>query len=155
MVAVLVAAVNVFAQAFAGTWTCHGTVAATSDHPARTFTSEMRIDSAPGEKWAVVKWGPQDSGNGGIAYVGFVPSQNDWAYQDFHYDGSYGVSTSAGPDKENVWKWAGGAYYTPNGIFHGAVIWKLVSPTRIERTFERVTDGNTQEKTGSDYCTKH
>lgn len=156
MLAVLVAAANLFAQAFGGAWTCHGTVPATTDRPARTYTTEWSIESTPGDKWAVVKWGTQDgpSANGGIAYVGYVPSQNDWAYQDFHYDGSFGVSTSAGPDKENLWTWAGGAYYTQTGILHGIVTWKLASPTRIERTFARLADGNS-EPAGSDYCTKH
>ena len=154
MVALLVAAVNLFAQAFGGSWTCHVTVPASSDHPARSFTTEWNIDSAPGDKWAVVKWGSQDSSNGGVAYVGYVPTQNDWAYQDFHYDGNFGDSTSDGPDKNKVWTWAGGAYYTPAGVLHGVVTWKLTSPTRIERTYSRVADGKT-EQTGSDYCTKH
>ncbi len=154
MLALLLAAVNLFAQAFAGSWTCHGNVLAMGDHPARSYTSEWSIEYAPGEKWAVVKWGQQDGANGGIAYVGYVPSQNDWAYQDFHYDGSFGVTTSAGPDKDNVWTWAGGAYYTETGILHGTATWKLVSPTRIERTFERVAEGK-PEPAGSDYCTKH
>lgn len=155
MVGLLVAAINLFAQTFSGAWTCHTTIAATSDHPARTLTTEWSIESSPGDKWAIVKWGPQDeSGGGGVAYVGYVPSQNDWAYQDFHYDGSFGVSTSAGPDKDNVWTWAGGAYYTPGGILHGVATWKLVSPTRIERTFSRIADGKT-DPAGSDYCIKH
>lgn len=154
MVAVLVAAVNLFTQAFAGSWTCHGATAATSNHPARAFTTEWTIQSAPGDKWTIVRWGSQDSAAGGTAYVGYVPSQNDWAYQDFHYDGSFGVSTSAGPDKENVWTWAGGAYYTESGILHGIATWKLASPTRIERTFARIDDGK-QQPAGSDYCTKH
>ena len=154
MVGVLVAAVNLFAQSFAGNWTCHASVPATSDHPVRSLTTEWSIESTPGEKWAVVKWGPQDGSNGGVAYVGYVPSQNDWAYQDFHYDGSFGVSTSAGPDKDNVWTWAGGAYYTQNGILHGMATWKLASPARIERTFARIANGKTQPA-GSDYCIKH
>lgn len=154
MVGLLVAAINAFAQMFAGTWTCHQSIAATSDHPARTLVSEWSIDSTPGDKWAVVKWGSQDASGGGIAYVGFVPTQNDWAYQDFHYDGSFGVTTSAGPDKDNVWTWAGGAYYTPAGIVHGMATWKLASPTRIERTFSKITDGK-PEPAGSDYCIKH
>ena len=154
MVAVLVAAVNLFTQAFAGSWTCHGGMAATGNRPARTFTTEWNIQSAPGEKWTIVRWGEQDGPNGGVAYVGFVPTQNDWAYQDFHYDGSFGVSTSAGPDKGNVWTWAGGAYYTEAGIQHGIATWKLASPTRIERSFQRLTDGK-PEPAGSDYCSKH
>lgn len=154
MVALLVAAMNLFAQTFSGAWTCHTTLAATSDHPSRTVTTEWSIESSPGDKWAVVKWGPQDEAAGGVAYVGFVPSQNDWAYQDFHYDGSFGVSTSAGPDKDNLWTWAGGAYYTADGIVHGVATWKLVSPTRIERTFSRITDGK-PDPAGSDYCIKH
>lgn len=154
MVGVLVAAINLFAQSFAGAWTCHAAVAATSEHPARSLTTEYSIETTPGDKWAVVKWGAQDGSNGGVAYVGYVPTQNDWAYQDFHYDGSFGVSTSAGPDKDNTWTWAGGAYYTTSGILHGMATWKLASPTRIERSFSRIADGKT-EPVGSDYCIKH
>lgn len=153
MLAVLVATMNLFAQTFAGTWTCHVNVPATSDHPARSFTTDWSIQSAPGDKWAVVRWGPQDSGNGGIAYVGYVPSENDWAYQDFHYDGTYGVTTSSGPDKDGVWTWAGGGYYTPTGILHGEIKWKPTSSTRIDRTYYKLDNGNPTQ-TGSDYCTK-
>lgn len=127
---------------------------ATSEHPAKPYATEWSIGSTPGDKWAVVKWGAQDTANGGIAYVGYVPSQNDWAYQDFHYDGSFAVSTSAGPDKADVWTWAGGAYYSPSGILHAVVTWKLASPERIERTFTRVNDGK-PDAPAADYCVKH
>lgn len=142
MLAVLVATVNLFVQAFAGTWTCHDKAA----------TTQWSIQSAPGDKWAVVRWGPQD-GSGGIAYVGYVPTENNWAYQDFHYDGTYGVTTSAGPDKDGTWTWAGGGYYTPGGILKGEVKWKPTSATRIDRTFYKL-DGDKLEQTGADYCTK-
>jgi len=153
MLAVVVATVNLFAQTFAGAWTCHDTVPAANGHPARTFSTEWSITSAPGDHWSIVRWGPADA-SGGIAYVGYVPSQNDWAYQDFHYDGSFGVTTSSGPDKDGVWTWAGGAYYTESGVLHGVITWKRASPTRIERTFARVVD-HTQAPATSDYCTKH
>ncbi len=154
MLGVLVAAVNLFAQTFAGAWSCHMTIPATADRPAHSSTTEWNVEAAPGDKWAVVRWGPQDNGNGGVAYVGYVPSQNDWAYQDFHYDGSFGVSTSSGPDKDNVWTWAGGAYYSDSGIMHGVATWKLASPARIERSFTRVVDGKPDAPV-TDYCTKH
>lgn len=153
MVAVLLAAANLFAQMFGGTWTCHMTVPASGNRPAREISTSWSVASAPGDKWAVVKWGAQDGPSGGIAYVGYVPTENDWAYQDFHYDGSFGVSTSAGPDKDRTWTWAGGAYYTPGGIIHGVATWKLASPARIERTFARVADGKTQPA-GADSCSK-
>ncbi|HLI97020.1 MAG TPA: hypothetical protein VKT72_13205 [Candidatus Baltobacteraceae bacterium] len=153
MIALLVAAVNLFGQTFAGTWTCHTSIPATSDHPARSFSTDWDIQAAPGDHWTVVHWGSQVGENGGVAYVGYVPTQNDWAYQDFHYDGSYAVSTSAGPDKDGVWTWAGGAYYTENGIQHGVVTWKLASSTRIERSFTRVVDGKSDPPV-SDYCSK-
>jgi hypothetical protein len=154
MVAVLLAAVNLFAQSFAGSWTCHGSVPATSDRPAHSYTTEWDIQAAPGDHWTIVRWGSQDNNAGGIAYVGYVPSENDWAYQDFHYDGSFGVSTSAGPDKDGVWTWAGGAYYTETGILHGVATWKLTSPARIERTFARVVEGKPDTPI-SDSCTRH
>lgn len=153
MLAILIAAVNAFAQSFAGAWTCHVSVAATADHPARSFSSEWSIQAAPGDNWTVVRWGPQESSRGGVAYVGYVPSENDWAYQDFHYDGTYAVATSAGPDKDGVWTWAGGGYYTANGIMHGAIKWKATSPSRIDRTYFKL-DAGKLEQTGADYCTK-
>lgn len=154
MIAVLVAAANLFAQTFGGTWTCHDAVPASNGHAAHAVTTEWSIAPAPGDKWTVVKWGAQDGSSGGIAYVGFVPSENDWAYQDFHYDGTYGVTTSAGPDKDGLWTWAGGGYYTASGIVHGQVTWKATSPTRIDRTFFLMADGK-PKPSGADYCLKH
>jgi hypothetical protein len=153
MITVLVAAANLFAQTFGGSWTCHATMTATSDHPARSFTTPLSVESAPGNKWTILRWGSQDGSGGGIAYVGFVPSENNWAYQDFHYDGTYGISTSAGPDKDGVWTWAGGGYYTPNGVTHGTMKWKADSPSKIERTYFR-DDAGTLQPSGSDYCTR-
>jgi hypothetical protein len=153
MVTLLLAAANLFAQSFGGSWSCHATLAATADHPARSLTTELSIQPAPGDKWTILRWGPQDGNGGGIAYVGFVPSENNWAYQDFHYDGTYGITTSAGPDKDGVWTWAGGGYYTESGVTHGTIKWKAASPTRIERTYFRDEDGKLQQ-IGSDYCTK-
>jgi hypothetical protein len=145
MVYLLLAASNLFAQMFGGSWTCH----------MGQSTTTWVIESAPGDKWATVRWGAQDAaGQGGIAYVGFVPAQNDWAFQDFHYDGTFGVTTSVGPDKENVWTWAGGGYYTPQGVLHGVITWKLASPDRIERTFAAIVDGKAQSPS-SDYCTRN
>lgn len=154
MIAVLLATINLFAQTFAGSWTCHQAIPAANGHAAHTISSEWKIAPAPGEKWTVVKWGPQDGTSGGVAYVGFVPGENDWAYQDFHYDGTYGVTTSSGPDKDGLWTWAGGGYYTPDGIMHGQVTWKASTPTRIDREFFSMVDGKAKP-TGSDYCTKH
>jgi hypothetical protein len=153
MITLLLAAANLFTQTFGGSWICHATVAATSDHPARSLSTVLNIEPAPGDKWTVLKWGAQDSTGGGIAYVGFVPSENNWAYQDFHYDGTYAISTSAGPDADGVWTWAGGGYYTTNGETHVTMKWKATSPSRIERQYFH-DDAGKLAQFGSDYCTK-
>ncbi len=98
-----------------------------------------------------MRWGDQSSARGGIAYVGYVEAKKQWIYEDFHYDGSYAVNASGGP-KSNAWTWIG-TFYTGNQIMHGAVVWKLTSPARIDRTFERRA-ARGFKPTGSDYCTK-
>ncbi len=144
MFAVLLVAVSLFAQAFGGTWTCH----------ASSFVSQWSIQPAPGGNWSVVRWGPQDAADGGVAYVGLVPAQNTWSYDDFHYDGTYAVTSSKGPDKSGVWTWAGGSDYTPAGVMHGTITWRETSPTRIDRAYFLLGAGGKLRQTGSDYCTK-
>lgn len=153
MVGVLLAAVSLFAQMFGGTWTCHVAVPARAGQPARSFTSAWSIQPAPGDNWTIVRWGPQGNSDGGVAYVGHVPSENDWAYRDFHYDGTYATTTSSGPDKNGVWTWAGGSYFTSRGILHGTITWKATSASRIDRAYYSESGGKLTQ-TGSDYCTK-
>lgn len=116
-----VLAANAFLQMFGGNWTCSGSV-------------PWSITAAPGGEWARVTWGDQHAKDGGIAYVGYLPQEKQWVYQDFHYDGSFALTTSKGPDGSS-WTWAGGGYYTKDAVLHGMVVWRLASPSLIERTF--------------------
>ena len=141
MLALIVAVINLFAQAFAGTWTCHSNGAEVP----------WAISSAPGSAWATVRWSNQTNADGGIAYVGYVEPNKQWIYEDFHYDGSYAVNTSSGPS-DDTWTWQG-TYYLGQRVMHGVVIWKRSSPERIDRTFEVLANGKATP-TGGDYCTK-
>ena len=141
MTAAAVIALSLFAQAFSGTWTCHD----------GGFDVPWVIGGAPGASWTTVRWADQQSARGGIAYVGYIAPQKQWVYEDFHYDGSYSMNTSPGP-ADDTWTWSG-TYYMGAQTLHGKVLWKLSSPQRIDRTFER-SDGGKTTPTGSDYCTK-
>lgn len=138
-----VLAANAFLQMFGGNWTCSGNV-------------PWNITAAPGGTWTRVEWGDQRSKTGGIAYVGYVPQEKQWVYQDFHYDGSFALTTSKGPDGA-TWTWAGGGYYTKDAVLHGKIVWRLASPTLIERTFTALDDKGAPESTDPpqiDHCTK-
>lgn len=132
-----------FFEDFGGSWTCTFQGAATA----------WRIDASPGASWSIVRWGDQHSARGGVAYVGFIGPQHAWLYDDFHYDGSYSRNTSPGP-VNGAWTWSG-TYYLADGTtaLHGAVVWKLAAPGRIDRTFERL-DGGKLVPTGRDRCVK-
>lgn len=133
-------------------WTCHSTVPASPGHPARTFDTRWEIAPAPGNAWTIVRWGDQSSANGGVAYVGYIAPEHHWVYQDFHYDGSYAIQNSPGPNN-GTWTWGPGTFYTATGALHGTVDWSLVSPTRIDRRFTQLIDGKPAH-VGTDYCTK-
>lgn len=136
MIAVLFAALSLFAQAFGGTWTCTG-------------GTRWHIAPAPGVAWTTVEWGPR-SADGGTAYVGYVPKLGAWLYEDFHGDGSYATNTSQGP-RGGAWTWSG-TYYTSHAILHGSVIWRRTNAGRIDRTFESNVNGVTHD--ARDSCTR-
>ena len=141
MVAVLLGALSLFAQAFSGTWTCH----------SRGAEIPWVIAPAPGSAWTTVRWADQTSERGGTAYVGYIPAQKQWIYEDFHYDGSYAINSSPGP-QNNVWTWTG-TYYLTDQTMHGQVLWQLTSANRIDRTFKATINGKPQSS--GDYCTKN
>lgn len=141
MLGLILAVMSLFAQAFAGAWTCH----------EQGTNVPWSISTAPGSAWTIVRWGSQTDAGGGIAFVGYVEPNQQWIYEDFHYDGSYATNTSSGP-KDSVWTWAG-TYYNGQAVMHGVVTWKLTGPTRIDRTFASVSNGKTTPS-GADYCTK-
>lgn len=135
LLAVAAAAANLFAQAFAGSWSCGG-------YP-------WHIAPAPGTGWTIVQWGPR-SAEGGTAYVGDVPRLKEWIYYDFHGDGSFATNTSPGP-VSGAWTWTG-TYYQSNAEGRGTVVWRRSSPTRIDRTFNFTANGKPQ--TAHDTCVK-
>jgi hypothetical protein len=141
MIAMLLAAAAVatslFAQAFAGSWTCTGGY-------------HWHIVPAPGVGWTTVQWGPRTA-DGGTAYVGFVPKLKEWIYYDFHGDGTFATNTSPGP-ASNGWTWTG-TYYQPNAEGNGSVLWRRSSASRIDRTFNFTMNGKAQ--TAHDSCTKN
>lgn len=137
MLAIMLAAVSLFAQSFGGSWRCTG-------------GTQWRIAPAPGSGWTTVEWGPR-SADGGTAYVGYVPKLKLWLYEDFHGDGSYATNTSQGP-KSGAWRWSG-TYDTARAVVHGSVIWRRANAGRIDRTFQYTVAGVPHE--AHDSCTRH
>ncbi len=129
MIAILLAALSLFAQAFDGSWTCTGGY-------------HWHISPAPGAGWTIVQWGPRTA-DGGTAYVGYVPKMRAWIYEDFHGDGSYAINTSQGPSG-GAWTWSG-TYDTGGVADHGTVIWQKTSPNRIDRTFKFSVNGKPRQ----------
>jgi hypothetical protein len=152
MFTALLASVGLFAQTFSGSWMCAASTPAQPGHKAVVTETRWDITSAPGGNWTIVRWGAQSNDTGGIAYVGYVPSEGDWIYEDFHYDGTYGLSTSKGA-QAGIWSWAGGGYYTKDAVLHGGVTWRLTKAGQIEHTFVQFVDGSPVPR-GHDLCTK-
>lgn len=109
-------AANAFLSAFGGTFVC--TEHVLGGRPAAV--SHWSIAAQPNSSWDVVHWASgRDSGT---ALVGYLAPNSQWLYEDFHADGSFGTSTSAGP-QNGVWTWAG-AYTTSQRVLHGAIQWR-------------------------------
>jgi len=124
---------------FGGTWTCHD----------GGYLVPWRIAATPSQTWTTVSYGR--GSNGGTAFVGFLPPAHQWLYEDFHADGSYARNVSQGPVSK-TWTWTG-SYYTARRILSGRVMWRLSTPSRIDRTFEPLQNGR-YVVSGRDYCTK-
>jgi len=124
---------------FLGSWKCSG--------PG--YVSVNTFSRAPGSRWIANHWGPK-GGQGGVAYIGFVPAQRQWIYEDFHDDGGYAQVTSPGL-KDGSWTWTG-PYYTPEGtVLHGRIVYAIESHDRYDRIFERPA-GSGFQRTASDTC---
>ncbi len=135
-------ALGAFLTAFGGTWVC------APSGPGATYARETRwqIAAIPHSTWTRVTYAP--GGNGGTAFVGYLPFQRSWIYQDFHDDGSFADNRSPGPD-HGVWTWTG-AYVTDRRMLHYAVQWRRVG-NRIERSFG-VLLGTSFRSSGGDVC---
>jgi hypothetical protein len=109
-------AVNAFLSAFGGTWQCSERLPGVASVPVSTWT----IAAAPDSAWVVVH--RIGRGAGGTAFVGYLPAEQRWMYEDFHSDGSFTTSTSSGP-QNGTWTWEG-EYATPQRVVHGAMQWR-------------------------------
>ena len=112
----IVLAANAFLSAFAGTWSCTPHVPGVIAAPATTWT----IGAVPKSSWARVTWSAR--GANGTAFVGYLPLQKQWIYDDYHSDGSTANYTAPAP-VNNLWVWSG-SYTTSARIVHGAAAWQ-------------------------------
>lgn len=136
---------------FLGNWTCSGTVPANGGHPASTYHTPNRFALAPGSQWITNRWGPENP-DGGIAYIGYVPGQKQWVYEDYHYDGSMARVTSPGL-QDGKWIWSGPYYPAGGGVLHGRIVYVLRDKTRYDRIFE-APQGTGWHRLGGDTCTR-
>jgi hypothetical protein len=58
----------------------------------------------------------------GTAFVGYLPLEKQWIYEDFHSDGSFSAN-GAVPPANGVWTWSG-TYTTAERTVHGASQWQ-------------------------------
>lgn len=133
---------DLFLAAFAGSWTCGNT----------QYRAPWSIAQAAGKSaWSVVRYGPPDA-PGGTAYVGPLPQEHGYIYEDFHVDGSYARLSSPGP-VNNVWTWTG-TYFPHGGAADSTpyITWTLVKGT-IERRFAQKLPQGIVER-GTDTCTR-
>jgi hypothetical protein len=112
------AVLNAFVAAFAGTWSCAPDTG--NARPATRWT----IAAVPRATWARVT---STGRSGGTAYVGYLPYQGVWTYEDFRDDGTFVSTTSPGP-QHGVWIW-NGAVTTADGITHVTVEWRRAGTT--------------------------
>lgn len=109
-------AANAFLSAFGGTWTCTAHVPGA----VSALVSHWTIAAAPQSTWTVVEWSSR--GEHGTAFVGYLPAQQQWVYEDFHSDGSFGDNATNGP-QNGVWTWSG-TFTSPQRVQHGAIQWR-------------------------------
>jgi hypothetical protein len=107
---------NAFLSAFAGSWTCTPHLPGVVTPPQSHWT----IAAAPRSTWATVRWSSR--GESGTAFVGYLPAQQQWIYEDFHSDGSFASNTSSGP-QTGTWTW-NGTFTSPQRVQHGAIAWQ-------------------------------
>lgn len=143
---VLAAAANVatqFFNDFGGNWTCGND----------KYHSQWSITSPDGNYWTIVAYGLDAAHPGGTAYVGWLPQEHVYVYDDFHNDGSLAKLTAPVPSN-GVWHWTGtydasGAATPDTGP---DITWTRKNDT-IVRTFGKRVNGAVQPM-GNDTCTK-
>lgn len=114
LVAAIVA--NVFLRMFAGTFACTPHVPGVVGAPVSTWT----IAAVPKSTWSTVHWATHSAN--GTAFVGYLPLEKQWIYEDFHSDGSLAENSAPAP-ANGVWTWSG-ALITPEHTVHGATQWQ-------------------------------
>lgn len=143
---VLAAATNVsaaFFRDFGGTWTCGNA----------TYHARWSIESPDGNYWTIVRYGSDAQHIDGTAYVGWLPQDNVYVYNDYHNDGGFAQLTASAPS-DGVWHWTG-KYYASGAKSADTgpdITWTLKNGT-IVRAFAKRTNGKLTN-TGSDTCTK-
>ena len=144
---VLAAAANVSAQFFddfGGNWTCGNA----------NYHAQWSITSPAGNYWTLVQYGVDLAHLGGTAYVGWLPLENKYIYNDYHNDGSFSQLTSPAPAADGVWHWTGRFYMAGATSIDTAldILWTRVGD-KIERRFRKNENGKLTEM-GADSCTK-
>jgi hypothetical protein len=116
MLVLAVIAANAFLSTFGGTWTCAphltGVVAPS--------VSKWTIAAVPRSSWVVLHWSSRSEN--GTAFVGYLPADQRWIFEDFHSDGSFSSTTSGGP-QNGAWTW-NGTFTSPQRELHGAIQWR-------------------------------
>jgi hypothetical protein len=143
MLVLAAVAANAFLSAFGGMWAC------TPQIPGVVTASatQWSIAAAPRSSWVVVHWETR-AHDGGTAFVGYLPAEQQWIYDDFHTDGSFAANTSSGP-QSGTWTWEG-SFTTPDRVLHGAVQWRRTK-TGFRQGFGRLL-GTSFRETASATC---
>lgn len=141
---ILAAATTIAAQFFhdfGGSWSCGND----------KYHSEWSIASPDGNYWTIVTYGIDPQHPGGAAYVGWLPQDNVYAYNDYHNDGSFAQLTAPPPIK-GVWHWTG-KYYAAGSksVDRGADITWTAGNGEIQRKFAKRMNGKLVPM-GSDTC---
>lgn len=132
-----------FFNDFGGHWTCGND----------KYHSQWSIASPDGNYWTIVQYGLDPAHPGGAAYVGWLPQENRYIYNDYHNDGSFAQLTAA-PPQSGLWHWTGTYYAAGSGAPDNGpdVTWKRTKDT-IVRTFGK-REGGQVRAMGADTCTK-
>lgn len=145
MLVLAAVAVNAFLSAFGGTWACTPHVPGVVTAPA----SRWSIARVPNSTWVAVHWAARSEN--GTAFVGYLAPDQQWIYDDFHSDGSFGANTSSGP-QNGTWIWTG-TFTTPQRELHGAIAWRR-DRTGFRQGFGRLI-GTSFRETAYATCRPH
>ena len=144
VLAAATSAATQFFQDFGGSWTCGND----------TYHAQWTISSPDGNAWTIVTYGIDKQHLGGTAYVGWLPQENAYVYNDFHSDGALAQLSSPLPTGNQTWHWTG-TYYPVGGAKDATpdITWTLMPNGTISRKFAQRINGKLIDK-GSDTCTK-